>query len=184
MAGSNGYPVGKRVPKKWLFLGSLGFVALMIGFVLPPTLNQAAADSKSNATSQDNAKDSFEYAPPACPDSPTPSAMFLRLGIGTVVVLVLCVATLWIGRRWISGTPAKTLQGDQLAIIDTLALGHRCSLFLVKAGNRQVLAGLDSTGLKALLPLTDGFETALKDAQDLPAEPDVANLQLPNKAAA
>jgi flagellar biogenesis protein FliO len=182
MAGSNGYPVGKRVPKKWLFLGSLGFVALIVGFVLPPTLNQAAADSKPNASSPDNAKDGFEYTPAAWPDSPTPSAMFLRLGMGTVVVLVLCVATLWIGRRWISSVPAKALQGDQLAVIDTLPLGHRCTLFLVKAGNKQVLAGLDSTGLKALLPLTDGFETALKDAQDLPT--DAFNLQLPNKTAA
>jgi flagellar biogenesis protein FliO len=106
------------------------------------------------------------YHPPSWPDAPDPKVMLLRWGLATLFVLGLCLATVWVGKRWLRGARGGGLSGGgQLRVVEVLGLGGRCSLFLVRAGGRQVLAGVDRSGLKALLALPEPFEAALEELQ-------------------
>jgi flagellar biogenesis protein FliO len=84
--------------------------------------------------------------------------------VGTVVVLGLCVGSLWAAKRWLRLTPAAGPGGGQLRLLETLSLGNRCALYLVAAGDRRVLVGVDAAGMKATLALSDGFADALTEA--------------------
>jgi flagellar biogenesis protein FliO len=77
----------------------------------------------------------------------------------------LCVATLWIAKRWLRGALPGNNGKGQLRTIESLALTYGCSLHLVQVGKQQVLAGVDRTGFKALLALTEPFEASLNAVQ-------------------
>jgi flagellar biogenesis protein FliO len=105
--------------------------------------------------------------------SPAPDSgkILLRLGIGTAVVLGLCVATLYVGKRWLRPGARVRAAGSQFQVLETLPLGNRCSILLVQAANRQLLVGVDSTGLKSLLSLPEPFkETMPEEPDDLPMD--------------
>lgn len=107
----------------------------------------------------------LEYQPPAWPDVPSTGAMLLRLAFGTVIVLALSVATLWIARRRLRGASVARSGGSQLRFVDALKLDNRCSVHLIEAGNQQVLVGLDGSGLKTLVPLPEPFQSTLGEAE-------------------
>jgi flagellar biogenesis protein FliO len=91
--------------------------------------------------------------------------MISRLVLGTVLVLVLCGGTLWIGKRWLGTIQGKKLPAGHLGVLETLALGRRGSLVLVKVGAQQILVGLDHAGIKGMVALPMPFEGALEDFQ-------------------
>ena len=87
----------------------------------------------------------------------------LRLGLGTMVALALCAGTLMLGRRWLRGIVVPGEPGDELRVLETVAIGNRCFVHLLQAGEGQVLAGTDSAGLKALMAVPRPFEHVLDD---------------------
>jgi flagellar biogenesis protein FliO len=102
--------------------------------------------------------------------------MLVRLVLGTVAVLALCVLTLWVGKRWLRPLAVRDGAGKELRVIEALPLSGRCSVYLIQAGKCRALAGVDATGLKALLTLTEPFEEGLAEgkAEEAPAEAEVA----------
>ena len=118
--------------------------------------------------------------------------MLTRLGVGTAVVLALCVVTLFAGRRWLKRLPGQADANSRMALVETLPLGNRCVVHLVRVGSQQVLVGLDAGGLKSLVALPDAFEDALAQAQEpaaaesppIAAGPALAALVGPPKPAA
>ncbi len=151
-------PRGRR---HWIVLGAIGLIAVATGIVLPQAL---VGDGPVMPPAQAAAPAGLEYTPAPLPEPPNAGAMLFRLTAGTVVVLGLCVATLWAGQRWIRREPAPTA-GGPLVVVGSLALGNRCSVVLFRTGNRQVLAGMDGSGLKVLVPLSDQFDEALAEAE-------------------
>lgn len=181
-------PSTKTAPRKgslpsWLVLGAFGLLATGAGFYLPhnllpaenippapPAAGPAPAPPAAAAPARpDAAVNGLPYTPPALPELPSMRAMFVRLVLGTAAVLVLCVLTLWVGKRWIRPYAIPDSSGRQLRVIETLPLGGRCSVFLLQAGKARVLAGLDGSGLKTLLALPESFDAAL-DAYDAAAD--------------
>ena len=106
----------------------------------------------------------FSYSP-IWPEPPDTSGMLLRLGFGTVVTLGLCVATLVFGRRWLQ-RPAANSTSRKLQIEESLVLGHRATLFLVKVGDSHLVAGTDASGLKSLIVLPTAFHEVLDQQFD------------------
>lgn len=106
-----------------------------------------------------DAADDFSYSPnwPAPPDT---SGMLLRLGFGTVATLGLCVATLVFGKRWLQRSESKTTS-RKLQIEESVVLGNRATLFLVKVGDSHLVAGTDAGGLKSLIVLPTAFQEVL-----------------------
>jgi flagellar biogenesis protein FliO len=106
--------------------------------------------------------------------------MLRRLGIGTMTVLGLCAGTLWLGKAWLRGTPAKGGEGGQLRLLESVTLGNRCVVHLVRAGDQQVLVGVDSAGIKSLVPLLASFENTLAHVgPTAPKDEAIADRELP-----
>src|SRR2546425_344205 len=82
-------------------------------------------------------------APPSLPDAPSLQGMILRLGIGTAIVLALCVATLAGIRRWMYPAAANGSTPREMRLTETLQLGNRCALHLVHLGKQPILVGVD-----------------------------------------
>lgn len=127
-------------------------LALLLAVLLAPPLPAADRAVAPEKTPQ-----------PEWVAAPEAGGQLARLGVGTVVVLGLCVATLYAGQRWLRGGPAAA-EGKQFQVLETLALGNRCSVLLVRAAGRQLLVGLDGSGVKSLLTLPEPLPDA--DAED------------------
>ncbi len=123
---------------------------------------EAIALADTTATPADDRNSELTYQPqwPAPPDT---GAMLLRLVIGTVVVLALCVGTLWFGKPWLMRLQLTNTTGQPMQIEGTVALGNRAVLYLVKIGETQLIAGTDATGLKSLLALPVSFKDVLDE---------------------
>ncbi len=124
------------------------------------TRTRAAQPSSAKASSAAPAKSNDGYQP-NWPDPPNTGALLLRLGLGTVFVLVLCAGTLWFGRNWLSKVSNVAHRGNQLRLEESTSLGNRCHVHLLTIGNCRILAGTDSTGLKSLLTLPEAFDDVL-----------------------
>jgi flagellar biogenesis protein FliO len=151
--------------KTWVLPTVIGVVAILCGISLPRAMPRdipLVAD-KSHAEPTERGK--LDYVPPAWPEAPDSKSMLLRLGLGTVIVLALCVGTLWVGKRWLGVATGATDATGQLRVVETLALTNRCSLLLVNAANCQVLVGIDQSGLKSLVTLPERFESSLHELQ-------------------
>ena len=150
-------------------------VVFTIALVLPAAWAADAAGQEV-AKPAGATDEGLSYRPPSWPEPPDAGAMLRRLGLGTAAVLVLCAGTLWIGKRWLRGTPVKGAGGGQLHLVETVALGNRCAVHLLRAGHQQVLVGVDGSGLKTVVALPPIFDTSLSEAQS--AETCVADSKL------
>ncbi len=136
-------PTPSVVRTRWLLIG-LGAVVIVVGLLVPNLAEKASA-------------------PQPIPDRPAElrsegpdmGAMLLRLVGGTVFVLALCVLTLWLCRRWLGATELGAKRSGRFEVLESLPLGPRCRIHLVRAGDRHLLAGMDAAGLKVLLPVED-----------------------------
>ncbi len=156
----------KGCPPSWLIFGVLGLAATAGGIFLPRSLRSGVAPPQAATPSVQTTavtRESLEYNPPSLPDLPSPQAMFVRLGLGTVFVLILCGVTLWAGKRWIRPLAGPPVENKQLRILEALPLGGRCSVYLLQAGEAKVLAGVDGAGIEALLSLPQSFDVTLAD---------------------
>jgi flagellar biogenesis protein FliO len=181
MSAPAGPAAGTDGRKHWITLGVLSLLAVGAGLVVPrfmdadapsakeaapplqipaPLANKAAPEKKQPSAA---GADDLAYTPPAWPDAPDARAMLVRLVVGTLLVLGLCVGTLWIGRRWLHGVPAQPGGNTQLRLVERLPLGNRCFLYLLTVQDRQLLVGVDASGMKTLVTLSEPFEAGLND---------------------
>lgn len=175
-------PPGKG--RNWLPLALLGGIAVVAGIALPQMLGGGGAlPDPAPAASADGQTGSLDYAPPTWPEAPDSRAMLTRLGVGTAVVLVLCVVTLVACRRWLRGLPHSANANARMVLVETLSLGNRCQVHLVRIGKQQVLVGLDGGGIKSLVALPEAFDDALAEAQTEPASAEEAAPVLAAKVA-
>jgi flagellar biogenesis protein FliO len=140
----------------------LGAIAAALALAL-------AALALPAASAAERAGDSLAYDPPGMPEAPDTAAMLLRLALGTACVLGLSASTLWLGKRWLRGAPAGGAARGQIRLVESIALGNRCSVFLLEVKERQILAGIDGSGLKTLLALPEPFERALERVESTEA---------------
>ena len=143
------------------------FVALL-GCLLTGTEKLCAADPQP----ADPVAAVGSDAPPAYtqqwPEPPNTGAMLLRLCLGTVFVLVLCVGSLWLGKPWLQKLQANGTASQAMKIEGSVMLGNRAVLYLIKVGDTQLVAGTDPTGLKSLIALPASFKEVLDE--QLPGE--------------
>jgi flagellar biogenesis protein FliO len=155
---------GKR--HSWMMIAVIGVVSVCAGVVLPQMLPADDAVTQASPPAEPSKKSELAYTPPAWPEAPDPKAMIMRLVLGTAIVLGLCVCTLLLSKRWLRGMPVKSSTAGPLSLVDTLALGNRCQVHLIGVGKRRILIGVDASGLKSVVPLTEPFEETLGDLQE------------------
>lgn len=145
----------------------LGLGAVLAGFLLPqfrsvPAVVESPEGQAAPAVGTFKAQAKRDQPQPWV-DPPDHTGMFLRLGVGTVLVLGLCVVTLRLGKKWLTGMQPPPGPDSKMRLVESLSLGNRCVMHLVHVGNRLVLVGTDASGLKTLAPLAQGFDETLLD---------------------
>ena len=153
---------------------------LVMGLAVPesgfaPVWGQVAADDVGVTTTEGL----DAYVPKPMAEPPGFGAIITRLLVGTVVSLILCVATIWFGRRWMErGSHGVNPDQKQLVLVESLSLGRRCNVALLEVGDRQVLVGSDQGGLQSMLILPVAFENVMTEqSADLTASPEVMRLR-------
>jgi len=159
--------------------------ALILTFGVPCAAAEpmrSPSEPADSPTTADSETDSAGLAyTPQWPEPPDTGAMLLRLGAGTAFVLVLCVGTLWFGRRWLGKVATVASGGNQLRLQESTALGNRCYVHLIQVGECRALAGTDGAGLKSLVILPNSFVGVLDDElKTMPAETHAETARLDN----
>ncbi|GEM_PF-6115434 len=184
MFPSEKQPPSTKAMPTWPIFCALGLAAMIGGLCLPgafarklgeqegiqkgiqgPTATIPASQSRSPAEPGNGRKGALEYEPPDLPEMAPPGPILLRLALGTIFVLILCIFTLWAGKRWVRPLAVPVGENRKLRVLESLPLSGRCSVFLLQAGETNVLVGIDPAGLKALLPLPQSFEGALAELE-------------------
>ncbi len=152
-------------------------VLLFCALLLTATHHLSAAESQSRTIEVESpereAGEDSTYSP-NWPEPPNTAGMLLRLGFGTVITLGLCVGTMVLGKRWLQRqTPHAATR--MLKIEESVVIGHRATLFLIKVGDNQLVAGTDAGGLKSLIVLPTAFQDVL-DRREEATEPAPADI--------
>ncbi len=137
---------------------------------------QAADSAQEHAATTRESGVDFSYSP-NWPEPPDTSGMLLRLAFGTVATLGLCAGTLVIGRRWLQ-RPTDGKAAKKIQIEESVVLGHRATLFLVKVGETHLVAGTDASGLKSLIVLPTSFADVLDQQEEATEVRSPANVSL------
>jgi flagellar biogenesis protein FliO len=137
--------------------------AVLAGLLFPQLLPAELAVDKTRENEKGKAQ--ADYSAPRLPNMPNPQAMLTRLAAGTVIVLGLSVASIWCMRRWMQPQQAVSPEQRTMRLIESLPLGQRCSLQLVHLGQREILIGMDASGIKTIVPLPRPFEDVLGETE-------------------
>ncbi len=155
----------------WTPWAAVAAVAVLAGLLLPQLVPGETILDKSASKTEAKAKSTGEYTAPALPEMPSPQAMLGRLFLGTIFVLALAAVSLWGVRRWMQFNGPANSAPREMRLIETLPLGNRCSMHLVKMGKREILIGVDGAGIKTVVPLPASFEEALAEESGADKEP-------------
>jgi flagellar biogenesis protein FliO len=146
---------------RWGTVGAVGLLAVVLGVLWPHVIADAAPAPPPAV--RGNVAGGLEYQPPALPEAPDPKALLIRFCLGSLVVLGLSAGGLYAARRWVGGKQLPAGSGQQLRLIETLSLGQRCCVHLVQVDRRQVLVGVDFSGMRTIVPLPESFDAALAE---------------------
>lgn len=138
---------------------------LVVVLSVSDTLGAREASGADEQHSESSSRADLSYSPNDWPEAPDTGAMLKKLVFGTATVLALCVVTMVAGRRWLRGAPPRTAKTGKLRLIESVSLGNRCSVYLLRVGDLQILAGTDSSGMKSLVPLPPSFEQAIAEVR-------------------
>ncbi len=137
-------------------------VAVLAGLLLPQLMpGETVVEAAKKAETALDTK--AEYKPPTRPNMPSAQGMLARLAWGTALVLALAAASLYGMRRYLRAHEPALAGARELRLMETLPLGNRCALHLVHLGKREVLVGVDGTGIKTIVPLAKEFEEVLEE---------------------
>ena len=89
-------------------------------------------------------------------------SQWLSLAVSFALVLVLLLGTLWVLRR-IGAAGLRPQAGKRMAIVESLWLGNRQRVVLLKIDDREVLIGISAQGIHRL----DGPSGAVAEPLDL-----------------
>ncbi len=131
-------PTPVRIPPALI---GVGVLVILLGFGLPLLNSRGAADAPQAAAQ--------EF--PARANTPAPPNLgfaLLRLVAALGVVCALCV----VAARWVGRKPAAPADAT-MVVLASVRVG-RCTVHLVRAGERRMLVGTDAAGVKALVELT------------------------------
>jgi flagellar biogenesis protein FliO len=148
--------------KPYVLWSALSALALASGFLVPELIafaQREAATTSEPQLANATPKDAVRFEPKIIDFDAVQLAPFFLLPV------VVLGGIVWFLRRRLSGKTARADDGG-LHTLETLTLGHRCLIYLVKAGDAELLAGVDRSGLKAVIALPPHFESALEEAAE------------------
>lgn len=145
-----------------------GVLVVALGFGVPQLFNTAPPAQREPAPAPAAAPSAAAVPALPQPVSPNLGVALLRLGVGMVVVCVLCV----LATRYLARLPQAA--SAEMGVLASLPLGNRCAVHLVRAGGHQLLIGTDAGGAKAVVefPVQEpSIEAAAADPAPTPPAP-------------
>lgn len=88
-------------------------------------------------------------------DSPGIGNLFFRAMFAVLIVVALGAAAIYISKRYLSRI--TNLPGKKIHIIETVHLGPRKAVHLLKIGNQQLLIGSTNESITKLTDVIEGF---------------------------
>lgn len=149
---------------RFLVLASMIFSAMAMSAIAaePKLINtkheEVAREQPEEVTETRDAAPAYS---PQWPEPPNAGALLIRLFFGTVMILGLAVGIIWFGKPWLQRLQVGGASNGDLKIEGSIAIGNRAMLYLVRAGETQLVAGTDATGLKSLIALPAAFKDVL-----------------------
>jgi len=150
----------KKIVTVWAAL-TLGVAAL----VLCPGQSLAIEPTKPLFDNSDTffAKDANSSIMPT--EEAGTRELFFKMMFSVLLVVVLGAAAIYISKRY--GARISNLPGKKIRIIETVHIGPRKAVHLVKAGNRELLIGSTTESITKLADLTDAlYETDLSTTKN------------------
>ena len=88
-------------------------------------------------------------------DSLNSRELFFKMMLSILLVVVLGVAAIYISKKF--GAKISNLPGKKIRIIETVHLGPRKTVHLIKIGNRRLLIGSTNENITRLADVTDAL---------------------------
>jgi flagellar biogenesis protein FliO len=157
---------------KFLALCLSGAFVLFAGLFLPKLLTESPnpearstaltvpSDEKAIPSQKDNKL--IETAKPS--EAPSLTGILVRLTFGTFFVLGLCALTAWGIGKWVRGQQQVQSNG-MMKMVASLRVNRTVALHLVQVGEQQFLLGVDTGGLRSVLPMPESFEEKLEESR-------------------
>jgi len=144
----------------FLIVAAVGSVALGI------RTTGSAATPQTSTRGTEPAKPLFDnFSSPFANNGPNIRDLFFRVVLAILLVVVLGAAAIYISKKFLPRI--ANLAGKKIHIIETVYLGPRKAVHLLKIGNRQLLIGSTSESITKLADITanGSFEMDLSAAE-------------------
>ncbi len=145
--------------------------------VLESTIHDAGVQPASYAAP--HAERPAELSPFSGPDSLDLSGTIKKISFALAVSLLGCVVVMVAARFFQQGRGVPRVASETAKnqippprIEQTLSLGNKSLLRLVRVGNQQVLVATDATGIRSVLAIQPEFESMLQTEQETRAAQD------------
>lgn len=86
-------------------------------------------------------------------DIPTTSELFVKMMLSVVFVVVLGTGAIYVSKKF--GSRIGKLPGKKIHVIETISLGPRKTVHLLKIGNKGLLIGSTTESITKLADVTD-----------------------------
>lgn len=154
------------VKKRLFIVGSLLLLSIIGQLILRPCLGESKALDTSPAADQNIGvvPDAWNLRQQTAPQGLSPNNGFIgKFTMMLSVVAVIGIAGWFFVKKmnvpWVAG------KGRHLSILETMSLGPRRSVYLIRAGKKQLLIGSSPEGLRLLSDLGDSAIIPTEDSQ-------------------
>jgi len=148
-------------------IGAVGAAVILgIAVLVVCTFQSAAVEPKKalfNNSDSVFAKDANSSIMPT--EEPSTMELFYKMMFSVLLVVVLGAAAIYISKKY--GARITNLPGKKVRIIETVHLGPRRAIHLLKAGNKQLLISSTTESITRLADVTDALaETDLSTTKN------------------
>ncbi len=148
-------------------IGAVGVAVILgIAVLVVCTFQSAAAEPKKalfNNSDSVFTKDANSSIMPT--EEPGTRELFYKMMFSVLLVVALGAAAIYISKKY--GAKITNLPGKKIRIIETVHLGPRRAVHLLKAGNKQLLIGSTTESITKLADVTDAlYETDLSTTKN------------------
>jgi flagellar biosynthetic protein FliO len=86
-------------------------------------------------------------------DIPTTSELFFKMMLSVLLIVALGAVAIYVSKKF--GTKISNLPGKKIHVIETVSLGPRKAVHLLKIGNQGLLIGSTTESITKLADITD-----------------------------
>jgi len=146
--------------KPYVLWSAMALAALAAGLMVPQLLSRPV-ENDARATPTETKSPATESVAGA-PESSDTGYLWMMTAAFLPASVLIAMAWLW---RAGAKTKRAKAAAPSLEVVETLRLGGRCLIYVIKAGGAELLAGVDRSGVRAVIPIPSVPAVSLSDAE-------------------